>query len=131
MNGLREAFDFALAACAVAAVASWLRGGKYHYVEGDELKQADNGSGTVVTPFHLGEGLDGDLVRTNGAGHADGDLVRTNGAGHTDGDPVRTNGAGHTDGDPVRAPTTAVGSEKLGRSGDGRHRGRSRGRRAS
>ncbi len=36
MNGLREAFDFSVAACAVAAVASWLRGGKYHYVEGSE-----------------------------------------------------------------------------------------------
>jgi len=36
-NGLHEAFYFALAACAVAAVASWLRGGKYHYVEGAEL----------------------------------------------------------------------------------------------
>ena len=35
--GLREAFDFAAVACAVAAVASWMRGGKYHYVEGDEL----------------------------------------------------------------------------------------------
>jgi MFS family permease len=29
MNGLHEAFDFAFAACALAAVASWLRGGKY------------------------------------------------------------------------------------------------------
>jgi len=35
MNGLREAFDFALAACLIAAVASWLRGGKYHYTEPD------------------------------------------------------------------------------------------------
>jgi MFS family permease len=32
-NGLHEAFDFALAACLVAAGASWLRGGKYVYVE--------------------------------------------------------------------------------------------------
>jgi hypothetical protein len=36
-DGLHEAFYFALAACAVAAGASWLRGGKYHYVEGAEL----------------------------------------------------------------------------------------------
>jgi hypothetical protein len=28
-NGLHEAFDFAIAACLVAAAASWLRGGKY------------------------------------------------------------------------------------------------------
>jgi len=33
MAGLREAFDFAAAACVVAAIASWLRGGKYHYTE--------------------------------------------------------------------------------------------------
>jgi hypothetical protein len=33
-HGLAEAFTFALAACLVAAVASWLRGGKYHH--GDE-----------------------------------------------------------------------------------------------
>ncbi|HET9077416.1 MAG TPA: MFS transporter [Acidimicrobiales bacterium] len=32
-NGLHEAFDFALVACLVAAVASWLRGGKYHHRE--------------------------------------------------------------------------------------------------
>jgi hypothetical protein len=39
-DGLHEAFYFALAACAVAAGASWLRGGKYHYVEGAELGNA-------------------------------------------------------------------------------------------
>ena len=33
MNGLHEAFDFAMAACALAAVASWLRGGKYIHQE--------------------------------------------------------------------------------------------------
>jgi MFS family permease len=33
MSGLREAFDFAVAACVIAAVASWLRGGKYHHQE--------------------------------------------------------------------------------------------------
>ena len=32
-NGLHEAFDFAIGACLVAAGASWLRGGKYVYVE--------------------------------------------------------------------------------------------------
>jgi MFS family permease len=30
-DGLREAFDFAAAACGVAAVASWMRGTKYHH----------------------------------------------------------------------------------------------------
>ncbi|MHB2023264.1 MAG: MFS transporter [Mycobacteriales bacterium] len=33
LTGLREAFDFAIAASVVAAVASWLRGGKYHHTE--------------------------------------------------------------------------------------------------
>ncbi len=36
-HGLAEAFTFALFACLVAAAASWLRGGKYHY--GDELRE--------------------------------------------------------------------------------------------
>ncbi|HSP36536.1 MAG TPA: MFS transporter [Frankiaceae bacterium] len=35
-NGLRIAFLFAIVACLVAATASYLRGGKYHYVEGAE-----------------------------------------------------------------------------------------------
>jgi MFS family permease len=33
MNGLREAFDFAIAASLIATVASWLRGGKYIHEE--------------------------------------------------------------------------------------------------
>ena len=32
-TGLHEAFDFAAVACFVAAVASWLRGAKYHHVD--------------------------------------------------------------------------------------------------
>jgi MFS family permease len=42
MKGLREAFDFALVASVIAAVASWLRGGKYHYVEGAELPSVND-----------------------------------------------------------------------------------------
>ncbi len=34
--GLHEAFDFAAASCVVAAVASWLRGGKYVHVDDDD-----------------------------------------------------------------------------------------------
>ena len=34
-SGLHAAFDFAIVACLVAAGASWLRGGKYTYVERD------------------------------------------------------------------------------------------------
>jgi hypothetical protein len=33
LSGLHAAFDFAFAACALAAVASWLRGGKYVHQE--------------------------------------------------------------------------------------------------
>ncbi|HZU73336.1 MAG TPA: MFS transporter [Acidimicrobiales bacterium] len=36
-HGLSEVFNFAAIACLVAAVASWLRGGKYHYQEGAEV----------------------------------------------------------------------------------------------
>jgi hypothetical protein len=32
-NGIHEAFYFAAGCCAVAAVASWLRGGKYYHTE--------------------------------------------------------------------------------------------------
>jgi hypothetical protein len=32
-QGLHAAFDFAIVACLVAAAASWMRGGKYVYVE--------------------------------------------------------------------------------------------------
>ena len=32
-SGLHLVFDFSVAACLVAAAASWLRGGKYHYAD--------------------------------------------------------------------------------------------------
>jgi hypothetical protein len=35
-DGLRIAFDFAIAACLVAAVASWLRGAKYVHSDGGD-----------------------------------------------------------------------------------------------
>ena len=44
-TGLHEAFDFAAAACLVAAVASWLRGGKYHH--------GQDSSETVVPTAHV------------------------------------------------------------------------------
>jgi MFS family permease len=40
-NGLTEAFSFAAGACLLGAVASLLRGGKYHYVEKAGDSQAD------------------------------------------------------------------------------------------
>ncbi|MCL4449429.1 MAG: MFS transporter [Actinobacteria bacterium] len=33
MEGLGEAFNFSIAACMVAAIASWMRGTKYHHVD--------------------------------------------------------------------------------------------------
>jgi MFS family permease len=54
-NGLQVAFLFAIIACLIAAGASWLRGGKYHYVEGAELRTAAGngasaGTGAVAFP---------------------------------------------------------------------------------
>ncbi|HET7034701.1 MAG TPA: MFS transporter [Thermomicrobiaceae bacterium] len=43
-TGLHEAFDFAAAICVVAAVASWLRGGKYFYRAEEETLAAEIGS---------------------------------------------------------------------------------------
>jgi MFS family permease len=60
-TGLHEAFDFAIAACLVAAAASWLRGGKYVYVE----PEAVAGSGRRHVPLRAagdggGGGADGE-----------------------------------------------------------------------
>ncbi|MHB1912264.1 MAG: MFS transporter, partial [Acidimicrobiales bacterium] len=45
-SGLHAAFDFAILACLVAAVASWLRGGQYHWR--DEQDSANAGSAGQV-----------------------------------------------------------------------------------
>ncbi|MEO9137745.1 MAG: MFS transporter [Jatrophihabitans sp.] len=72
-SGLQYAFIFAIAACLIAAVASWFRGGKYHYMEGAELGRssaeslrppkpagATGGSvGVAVPAEHMPEGRDG------------------------------------------------------------------------
>jgi hypothetical protein len=54
-HGLSVAFAFAIAACLIAAVGSWLRGGKYHYVEGAEhgvrvLPDRDGPRAAVASP---------------------------------------------------------------------------------
>jgi MFS family permease len=46
-QGLQVAFIFAIIACLIAAVVSWLRGGKYHYVDGAELRPANGGGRSV------------------------------------------------------------------------------------
>ena len=48
-DGLKVAFAFAIVACLVAAWASWLRGGKYHYV--DAVDAVDE------TPIVVAEGI--------------------------------------------------------------------------
>jgi MFS family permease len=68
-HGLVEAFTFALVACLVAAVASWLRGGKYHY--GDELLASP-----VVAPAEAPLGAGATAV-TNGVNAANGDAGKT------------------------------------------------------
>ncbi len=61
-TALVYAFAFAIAACAVAAVASLLRGGKYHHVEATAPSGAPSGmepvepqGGAVAAPRPLGE----------------------------------------------------------------------------
>jgi MFS family permease len=41
-KGLQVAFIFAIIACLVAAWASWLRGGKYHYEDGEDAGDAES-----------------------------------------------------------------------------------------
>ncbi|MDA8292885.1 MAG: MFS transporter [Actinomycetota bacterium] len=52
-NGLHAAFDFSIGACLVAAGASWLRGGKYRYVEAgttEEAAPAESVGALPITP---------------------------------------------------------------------------------
>ncbi|HEX7355732.1 MAG TPA: MFS transporter [Mycobacteriales bacterium] len=53
-HGLQIAFVFAIAACLVAAVASYLRGGKYHYVEGAEQGARSEDVAAPVEPAVAG-----------------------------------------------------------------------------
>ena len=98
MHGLREAFDFAVAACVVAAVASWLRGGKYHYVEGAELAGAAPASQAGYGGIQPVSAPADDLARDADSGSADGQL------------PAHTAVASPSrSGDPEHAPTPAPG----------------------
>jgi MFS family permease len=53
-DGLHEAFDFAIAACLIAAAASWLRGGKY--VHGLEEEKAVPSVASVEGEMMLADG---------------------------------------------------------------------------
>jgi hypothetical protein len=73
-HGLAEAFTFALLACLVAAIASWLRGGKYHYGDGarvvssaDAAKLPVDAAGTAVAE---GDGA-GDLTAAHATASRD------------------------------------------------------------
>jgi MFS family permease len=52
-SGLHEAFAFAVAACLVAAVASWLRGGRYHYSEEQDPSEPDQETTTSGAPSEV------------------------------------------------------------------------------
>jgi MFS family permease len=64
-HGIVEAFTFALVACLVAAAASWMRGGKYHY--GDEVAAPP-----VTAPA---EGPVGALAEAIANGDGEGDIA--------------------------------------------------------
>jgi MFS family permease len=67
--GLSTAFAFALAACIVAAVASWLRGGMYHHAdEDDEAGIAGTRSDSLVTGAPTDEPLPADSLITVAGG---------------------------------------------------------------
>ncbi len=76
-NGLHEAFDFAIVACLVASGASWLRGGKYVYVERDVTPLAGP-SQPAVSDGKLGNRADAEAV---GIEPAPGEAVRRSGSG--------------------------------------------------
>ena len=49
-DGLKVAFLFAIVACLIAAWASWLRGGKYHYDEGAGTTEPVGAADGIVAP---------------------------------------------------------------------------------
>jgi len=55
-SGIHEAFYFAAGCCLVAAVASWLRGGKYFYAEAEvpELPAEPGQPAPVAQPVRAG-----------------------------------------------------------------------------
>ena len=55
-QGLHAAFDFAIAACLIAAAASWLRGGKYVYNEPEQASPAGRGATAGEQPVLAEQG---------------------------------------------------------------------------
>jgi MFS family permease len=59
-SGLREAFAFAIIACLLAAGASLLRGGRYHYVEEAPLPEGQGPLATAMPAAHAADGAGGE-----------------------------------------------------------------------
>jgi hypothetical protein len=62
--GLEKAFDFAAAACLVAALASWLSGGKYVHGSGEQAEsgvvESVEAMGSSMMPLETVEEADAD-----------------------------------------------------------------------
>ncbi|WP_406223125.1 MFS transporter [Streptomyces decoyicus] len=77
-DGLAVAFDFAIAACLIAAVASLLRGGRYVHEDGRARTRVGDVSASAAAPVAAGGGTPGS-ASTNSPGLAanSGPLTRT------------------------------------------------------
>jgi MFS family permease len=69
-HGLEVAFIFSVIACLIAGWASWLRGGKYHYEDGDESAEMLTGVGSMDSPEPLAEPGSEPADAPSGAGRA-------------------------------------------------------------
>jgi hypothetical protein len=76
-SGLHEAFAFAILACLIAAAASLMRGGKYHYTAPDAIDStgddAASGNGLRLSTQERGPSIpaDADLVPSRQASTSD------------------------------------------------------------
>ncbi|MGH9055031.1 MAG: MFS transporter [Acidimicrobiales bacterium] len=112
MKGLREALDFAVAACVLAAIASWLAGGKYVHQEEQEMAPAATGTaGAPVLAHHGAAGAGAPAGSTT----ADGPAPAISGSDSRDGSvpvewevPVGMVSAG----EPAEAPFVPRGPER-------------------
>ncbi len=69
-HGLEVAFIFSVIACLIAGWASWLRGGKYHYEDGDESAEMLTGVGSMDAPEPLAEPGSEPVNTPSGTGRA-------------------------------------------------------------
>jgi MFS family permease len=77
-SGLHEAFAFAIAACLVAALASLMRGGKFHYGESSERTQrvgsrSEDGLGAIAAADQAPDNGNHGVRSPNGAGISEDD----------------------------------------------------------